>query len=681
MSRTVRYIADWKNPLGVRYRLTFTPWAKYAPGIPLYLSVGTPPAFGSGTASGYVRLPEGVILAETVQLPEVGFESIPAGMVQAPTLKLRLNLAPCEGVADDFITYVADPANASITYEKYGSTQYGDQIIPPDLIFYLVGLDLTETAGERYRYIVTANCWRLDTDDGNGALGVSSFRTVFEGTQRPLYGEDAAELVWEVNPLSGANLVDVEIVDIVLTCAEQILPSDISRRCLSVYGSSLSDPHYTFYDVVWKDSTRFYRRTLGSGTGPLLGGRLFPQALVWSALGDLLGNVYRLMTRNEFGALSLISQSLPGGLTTPQVGPYATHVLWQQGETAAGTAGALPLDDSEAAQTRQIIAQFVFSDDDDVPVGGYLADDGSNSDSIFRYRSAYEMLQKETEAAGAMGQSVHLSQTLVSIIFSGVRTTTRHTITADEARAYTPTQKIETNARILTEITWEIPGAENGDASPVTITSPLLPPDGGYTLPVGVHTTPHVGDIDDVAFAIGSWSGGNIETARSALRMAAGIWYLKTITDLTAGPVPIRAHHYTGISNGESVVYPLANGIALPSPDLGNDTGAEDWRTWWGDLRLAMYDMGVAGVPAAIAQFLLDRYSDRTQCAYPATVRAEIAGTDQVGKRGPTSWTNGSDWTAKTIHAQYPGQPILLSTAINCQTQTAEVKLLGVPNA
>lgn len=668
MPRDARYYADWTTPAtGVRWRLIFTPRQAVIVDVDGVITAGAldwepVPEFGSPRidGSGWIPLPEGTIYSP--KMPEFGFDELPVGHIDPPSLSLTVKTLFLDGDEDleDIVTYIADPAWDVTTTDRVGSSLD-------------VGASGVEVVPGEWRPVNTTNLWHLTTDDGDGELEVGAFRVAgIFGHERNLAQTHV------VNEATGAVEISLTLVHVFWLVASQVFPDDVAAR-VGEFRSEVVAPY--LYDLAWRGATHGYARVLGSH--PALQATdghpdehwMYPVSDVTAEIATLLQRTFSAFTRAPGTNVSLGS-------------PIDALALRKQSQTVANTAGA-------AIDAPYICGYIKDRDTGDVR-GGFLSVVGGEEGTLFQWETIDRLLFEITEGCVQKGEALAFDPLTLDISNWGItESAVELAITTAVGATEQPRwsgRTLEIGAGALSGADAEIPGAQDGDVTSIEYRLGNVREHNNRTVPVVLHCQPHVGPRAAEWLGVLSQGSSDWQCIGNSLITMNCLWYMGQLEVGGVGvgsAVPIRVHHYIGITDGATTYNEVTNGIELPDPGAlpgvsgGVVVGPADQNLWfrflWDPTRRAMIRMQKqGGIPFAACVRMARRFGDRLQTAYPGTYAATDAGAEQLGRRAGTAWVSGSTLTGKAYHLQSPGRPILVRTSLDEATGKASVRLLGV---
>lgn len=610
------------------------------------LAWGTPPAFGGDSATGWKKIPPGVIVAP--KIPEHGYSGgLPIGYMDPPTMTLTVHTARLKGDADleDLIDYIVEPAYDVVDVDYTHTPPAGAalEIIP-----------LT------YRAINTTNLWTWLTDDGDGSLAVGSFRVAIEA------GHDRSTTQTHETQIREANtVISLTLVHILWLCAAQVLPTDIQRREILMIASAIYYSERFLFDVVWASSTGAYARVLGSNPNETDydDHRLMPVTAIWEEIRGMLENAYKAFARRTVTVVS-----------TEAKGPLGRVVLREPSQTVANTAGS-------TITIPHLVTSITgaVSEDDR---GGWLSSVGGTDGTLHAYETLDQFLIALSEGC-VQKMSVRYSA-IGAMVITDYGVTSGFASLAITTDADWRGSTLQIGEGVISGADAEIEGSQEGDQQNIKHRLANVRETSNWTVPAPIHNQPHIGPINQVWYQVLTRGGVGFQTVGSPIVTRNCLWAmveLKNGSGVGVGTVvPVRPHHKVGITDGATTYDECSDGIALPNPGSLPGLGGAPWTNdLWYPLRDAMLSMQINGcLPTAAVRRMCARFGDKKQTVYPGDVEATVAGTEQLGRRVTVGWDSGQDLTGEVFHATIPGSPILISTSLDEATGRATVKLIAL---
>lgn len=634
MPRDAIYFRDFKSK-GWRYRLMMIPAAGTTLSSTTTPAYNATPTYGSGNI--YIKLPRNV-LKNTVT-SECGFDKLPIGLVQTPTLKIGVNLSALDSTAalQDFRSYILQPR-------------------------YLMGP-------------ITSNVWTLLSDFGVSSRSIGSFVAIGQYAQQPLPSQR-----FKSNKKLKRTQTELECVHIIRAVLEGVTPQVWANDVLLASYTTKGGYQYTV-DTHWVASSHTYQRREVSpdGSGGNAYAHLWRLVDVFKSLESVADTLYTAYIR-QAGAFQLNGFASGGGLSGTA---FDALTFYKYDYTAAGTRGA-----SLARTALYVIGQI--SDNATVNTGtyfgGWLHNIGKDPGGLFKYRNAWDMLKDCCENGHIKGCIVQGATYAPTIFFArekeqpyGSACPLPEIIGADS--------DFEVGGNVIVGAQAQIPGAGSEDVADVSVRSNRfgILSEEERNVAIVLHNNPNGGDNGNRAYYGHNDGGCYVQSNGFILER---LYYIDTQSNGSGGTAesPFRVHHSVVLDDGVTTHDDCANGIALPTPatfSAGDDTGDPPVMEtgFFVPLQGAYVTMQQeAGVGFAVCDRLVKAFSGETQTLYDIEAPITAGGIADVGNQVdsadfPDASILQGDGTYLDI---YPGAPWIISQEMDIKTGHAKMKMLGV---
>lgn len=601
-----RYYVDVKHPpTGERRRVIITPASPDA--LP---AAGTWPAWKEAPAplAAWRQVQPGAVIFDNPSDAGYPDDGVPVGLPETSTMKVEVRY-DIASQTTEFLDALISYSSSVIINGAHGSTH-----------------DMTALA-----------VWTVLSDNGNAALAVEDFETVFQGCQRILPQREGT-----IVPRRRASTT-IELVEIGRAVLDAITMKAVCTETLGAVPSGMSvvGPKGRAYDLVYQDSGGdIVAVTNWELEGSAVFYRLEDLFVSMEFLSDAL---YEAMLRGTFDAE-------PGNFTFTKsvtnlsfAHPYSHIDFYGQGYDQTLTQG-----DAVAIGSVYFIGIIVLNTGNmDTPadrVAGLLVEQKDDTDTLATDVNLYETLKTICSATFCKAIFYQRARAGVSILFSGVLeapAAATDLALADivynehdeeAGLSYVESANVLANASVSwksngdadnTEVKFIAFGTQSEKGATAELALHNLPTVGGgasdyYGANSGVNEPNFPTDFDDLA--------GAVRNYRRIIFNWWGLYYFDNPLGI-ASQVPIRIHHNCTINHGASQVTPtpIFQAVELPSYAF---SGSELYDAIIAAFYVIQNEGGLAnGVTRAYTTL----FGNGRQTKYPLRVRTGTASYNQIG--------------------------------------------------
>lgn len=589
------YWVEWVR-LGVRWRLEIQlPSADPMPGSPVMYEI-----------------PRSVIAA--FGDVDIGFEKALIGLQQTGVLKIRIDLEELEWTDE-------------LRALKAGILQ---PVVP--------NVGTLDLSGES-RDFACATMWTFCCDGGAGyASGSDELRNavVIQCVQRPLPRRDIT--IRRPGTNQARAFVDIVMVDTFRAAVETVVPHDLARFIDNWWEAR--GPYSFAVDTIYRHDAVTYLRVESEPGNVKLRRYFHPLWRLYYAMGRLAEQVYQAITRYPTALLSFYSSRFgPDNRSSPYV--WWDFAKWDYSRSGAPTW-------TLTAQDLWFCSRAYLSDDpnDTDPaklVAGVLVQQGTGEaqQSIYRFRTAYDLLRVSCEAAGVKGlvrnHARFGSQAFreCEVAFVPVASGAADPRVIPNGELIVSELKIEDPAALITKAKVAVPGLEGDDVSEYdssTYWGTGVENEEDENLRLLFHNCPRIGDAENVYRTYRGLTGGDSEAFSEISGGYVGVmskglspwklYYFDTPEHegytMTTDDVPIRVHCTTALRYGDGGADKGYGGFITTTLPLIAGGHPEDVDRWWEELWGVYVEMYYnATMAVVLAETMAHLFGNPEQRAFP----------------------------------------------------------------